>query len=64
MSVCTAKNDDASDDQVLPVDSLVMASDNNLSSVRITMLVKRELSGQCILKLILGGVEALLNSQA
>ena len=63
MSVCTAKNDDASDDQVLPVDSLVMTSDNNLSIVGITMLVKLELSIQRILKLILGWVEVFLNCQ-
>ena len=61
MGACTTKDDDASDDQVLLVDSLVVASDNNLSSIRITMLVKLELSIQCILKLILGWVKVLLN---
>ena len=44
MGTCTAKDDHPCDHQVFPIDLLVMASDNNLSSVRVVMLVKLELS--------------------
>ena len=64
MSACTAKDDDRSHHQVFPIDSLVVASDNNLPSVRVTMFFKLEFSIQCILKLSLGWVKAFLNSQA
>ena len=51
-------------DMPFVVDLLMVTSDHNLSSIRVAMLFKLELVIQCILKLSLGWVEALLNSQS